>query len=149
MPNAPTRRTLATVATVLAAFGSAGPFAGSAEAANQSEELASFEFYASQEYEAWPQDTGGDLIDKAKFRERCCADFMLIQMALAVMKRDHLQNAVVAASASSTAADMTLFAESLSDAAERYRGLSEMLDSAHVRVLAAVARHLQSIGEVG
>jgi hypothetical protein len=144
MAHEPTRRKLASAAALLAALGSTGPFVGTAEAEPGSQ-LATIEDYATQEYEAWSPDAGGDLLLLSKFLPRAADDHALIVMALAVMKRDHLQNAAIAAEAPH--GDLCNFAEMLSDAAERYRGLAETLDAAHIRVLAGMARHLTAIGE--
>lgn len=148
MARKPTRRKLAGAAALVDALSSTGPFAGSAEAATESDtgKLATFDDYATQEFEAWPADAGGDLLQFSEFLPRCANDHALIVMALAVMQRDHLQNATVAAEAQHD--DLCKFVEALWDMAERYEGLVNTLRAAHVRVLAGMARHLATTGEV-
>ncbi len=107
--------------------------------ATEADPLATMEDYAAQEYQAWPEDAGGDLASLSKFLPRCAEDYNLIVMALAVMKKDHLQNAAVVAEAPEEL--MIEFARGLIDMSERYGQLEQLLRSAHLRVLAGLARH--------
>jgi len=136
----PSRRRLAGAAALMAVFGSAGPFAGSAEAAEASGALASFEDYARIEYDAWPPQDGQPFGSCADWLEKTRADYLIIAMAVKVMERDHLQNAAIASSVPDN--DMIAFCEALQDLHERYRGLAEMLQSAQIRVIAGMSRNL-------
>ncbi len=145
MPDT-TRRTLAAAASLMAVFGSAGPFTGpTAAASDPGEQLADIEDYATAEYEAWSPGSAPALQDGRKFLAQCGEDHLTIMMAIAVMERDHHGNAAVAAQAPWD--DMCEFARVLQDTAERYQGLATILSAAHVRVLAGMSRHLVAIGE--
>lgn len=141
------RRRLAGAATLLAVFGSAGPFTGSAEAAEAGGALASFEDYARIEYDAWPPQDGQPFGSCADWLEKTCADYPVIAMAVKVMERGHLQNAALAAQIPDD--DMIAFCEALQDLHERYRGLAEMLQSAQLRVIAGMSRNLIETGQAG
>lgn len=134
---------LASVAALLAAFSSAGPFEGSSKEA-EPERLATLEDFARQDFEPWPPNGAGKLSNLTEFLARCREDHTTIRMALATMERDPDGSAALAAGAPER--ELRDFMVLLRDAAERYRGLAEMLESAEVRVLCGIARHRVAIG---
>ena len=141
----PTRRKLANAAGLLDVFGAIGAFVGNAEAAAESaDQPATLEGYATQAYEAWPEDAGGELASISTFLPRWAADYPLIGLALAVMKCDPDQNAQAAADLPD---EMVEFAEGLGALSERYVQLGQFLRSAQLRVMAGIARHVIVAGE--
>lgn len=141
------RRRLASGAALLAAFGSTGPFAGSAEAVARvdADKTATIEDYAEADFEPWPPGTINVIGDRAKWIDRTGEDYVGIAIAAAVMERTPEQlSAFQDEETANTAIEMTVC---LHDMAERYQGLAEMLTAAHVRMVAGVARYCIATGE--
>lgn len=141
------RRRLASGAALLAAFGSVGPFAGSAEAATRvdTNKTATVEDYATVTFEPWPPGTIEKIGDRAKWNRRTDEDYPVIFLAAAAMERTPEQLAAIGDE--ETAVASVEIAEHLLDMVERYRGLSEMLQAAQLRIMAGLSRHLVATGE--
>lgn len=141
------RRRLADAAALLAVFGSAGPFAGSAEAVARvdADKMATIENYAEADFEPWPPGTINVIGDRARWIDRTGEDYLGIAIAAAVMERTREQlSAFQDEETANTAIEMTAC---LYDMAERYKGLADMLTAAHVRMVAGVARYCIATGE--
>ncbi len=107
--------------------------------------LATIRDFATQEYKAWAPGGAPSLTDPAKWRDRAHHDFALIQLALAVMERDHVGNAAVAAEAPPEL--LAEFTKGLHEATIRHRQLATLLLAAHTRVVGGMARVAVERGE--